>query len=161
MLLHFFIAMSAWSPLILTLVRSNSYSEEALSFRLPYIRQLSCCGSSPLHFATLRKDVRYLQFLLRYTSDVDQVNHYHETPLHWAVKAGHTNVVQVLLDFGAKLDLKDADDLSALDWAIEEEQHHLLSLLSASSPKELRKLSKDGPIPPSDHTNQQPEPDSP
>ena len=126
--------MSGWSPLILSLVRSKAFSEEALLPIACFVRQNSdSSGSSALHFASLRRDVRYLQFLLRFTHEVNIINHFHETPLHWAVKAGHVDVVRLLLAYGADVNFKDADDQSPLEWAIEEEQEHLLPILQASS----------------------------
>ena len=97
--------MAQWTPLIRLLVQSRSYSEEDLRPLTCFVRNTTNSGSGPLHFAVLRKDVRYTQFLLRHGADVNALNHYLESPLHWAVKAGHEDVVRALLSAEALLSI--------------------------------------------------------
>ena len=133
--------MARWTPLILSLVRSSSFSEEDLQQHASFLHQTTeSGGTSPLHFAVLRKDVRYTQFLLQQGADVNKVNLYQESPLHWAVKAGHEDVVKVLLSAGALLNATDADSHSPLDWARDENQTHLIPLLRSLSHTRGRSL---------------------
>ena len=125
--------MSAWSPLIRTLVR-NSYSEEEMNHLVCYVVLHTASGSTPLHYAALRRDARFVQFLLLQDIDVDIRNIYMETPLHWAVKQGHSEVVSLLLSSGAQAEAVDTEGLSPIDWAIQEEQDHILPLLRPSRP---------------------------
>ena len=93
-----------------------------------HIHSETVLGSTPLHFAALRKDTRFLSFLLRHDVDINTPNYYNETPLHWAVKGGHKETVEFLLSCGAKVDLLDSEHKSAKDWAVEEDHVHLLPL---------------------------------
>ena len=120
--------MTTWSPLIRTLVR-GSFREDEMNHLASFIHLSTAYGSTPLHFAALRRDVRFAQSLLRHGIDVDVRNLFMETPLHWAVKQGHLEVVLFLLSSGAQVDALDAEGLSPRDWAIEEDQFHLLPLL--------------------------------
>ena len=119
-----------WSPLLFQLA-GKPFCETTLLTLVPQIRQTSCTGSTPLHYAALRKDVRFVEFLLANGAEVNRVNNFGETPLHWAVKAGREQVVSLLLESGAQVDLLDSENLSALDWALEEEQTHLVPLLNS------------------------------
>ena len=109
------------------------FSEASLMEMLPLIHDTTTQGSFPLHFAALRKDVRYVRRLIQLGVAVNSVNFYLETPLHWAVKAGHADVVRVLLEAGACVHMEDADSHSPSDWAIEEGQSHLLAFLRPPS----------------------------
>ena len=94
-----------------------------------YLHITTASGSTPLHYAALRKDVRFIEFLLQKGVCVDVRNCFMETPLHWAVKQGHMEIVMLLLSSGAQLDALDTESLSPRDWAIDEDQPHLLPLL--------------------------------
>jgi uncharacterized protein len=122
--------MASWNPLILHLVRTP-FSQENLLSVTTYINNTTDSGSTPLHYAALRKDIRFVRFLLQQGLDVNTSNHYQETALHWAVKAGHTQVVEELLASGAR-QTRDSENHSPLDWAVEEEQVHLIALLRPS-----------------------------
>jgi ankyrin repeat protein len=135
---HYFSSLMTWTPLFFQLA-GKPFSEATLLPLVPYIKTLSVNGSSPLHFAALRKDLRFVQFLIAHGAKVNQTNQYHETPLHWAVKAGHEHIVSLLLASGAKANIRDSEDLSPLDWAREEDQTHLIPLLKSRKPKTLQR----------------------
>ena len=120
--------MSAWSPLISTLVTS-AFCLERMNHLVSYIHVPTASGSTPLHFAALRKDARFVEFLLQQGIFIDICNIFNETPLHWAVKQGHAHVVSLLISSGAQVDALDTEGLSPRDWAIDEDQFHLLALL--------------------------------
>ena len=90
-------------------------------------------GTTPLHFAALRKDTRFILCLLRLGLPIDSPNFFNETPLHWAVKEGHKEIVALLISKGANIGKLDSENKSPKQWAIEEDQTHLLPLLSAKS----------------------------
>lgn len=120
--------MTAWNPLIRALVR-HSFDEIELNALLPHMSSLTDSGSTPLHYAALRKDVRFVRFLVLQGLAVDSQNAYGETALHWAVKAGHQETVRFLVSFGADPGRLDTETNSPRDWAVEEEQTHLVLLL--------------------------------
>ena len=87
-------------------------------------------GSTALHFAALRRDARFVLFLLQQEGiQADTINFYGETALHWAVKADREQVVTLLLASGAQADFSDSQGASPIDWASEEGHFHLLPLL--------------------------------
>ena len=135
--------MTAWSPLIRALVRSK-FCEEEMSQLVSHVHLSTRSESSPLHYAVLRRDVRFVQFLLHHGVDVDVRNIFMETPLHWAVKQGHLEVVSFLVSSGAQVDAVDTEGLSPRDWAIEEDQTHLLSLLKPPSKPAVATTSLEG-----------------
>ena len=115
--------MSAWSPLISTLVR-NSFCLGRMNTLVSDVHVSTASGSTPLHYAALRRDVRFVEFLLQQGVFVDVCNRFNETPLHWAVKQGHIEVVSLLISSGARVDRR----LVSQDWTIGEDQFHLLPL---------------------------------
>jgi ankyrin repeat protein len=133
--------MAHWTPLILSLARLSSFSEEHLQQQCAaFLHQTTESGSTPLHFAVLRRDVRYTQYLLQQGADVNKVNLYQESPLHWAVKAGHEDVVRALLSAGALPNVTDSASHSPLDWAKDENQLHLIPLLRPLSLPQVRSI---------------------
>ena len=128
--------MSAWNPLLKSLVR-NAFCESELSLLLGDVQSVTDMGSTPLHFAALRKDPRFVLFLMQQEGvQVDVTNLYGETALHWAVKADRALVLSHLLDSGAQSDLADSQGASPIDWASEEGHYHLLPLLRSGSSNE-------------------------
>ena len=120
-----------WSPLISVLVR-NPYDEGEMLRHMRDIPIQTTYGSSPLHFAALRRDPRFTQFLLANGVQVNQTNLYGESALHWAVKANREQTISTLLDAGGQPDLADSSGATPIDWAFEEEHFHLLPLLRGS-----------------------------
>lgn len=120
--------MTTWTPLIHCLVK-HSYSLEEMIKHTTLIHCNTQDGSTPLHFAALRKDTRFLLFLLRQGLPIDSANFYNETALHWAVKKGSKDAVALLISSGAKASALDTEGKSPRLWAIEEGQTHLLPLL--------------------------------
>ena len=136
------VLMTAWNPLFRILVR-NSFNEHEMTEHAPYIHTITASGSTALHFAALRKDTRFLQFLSEQGVLIEKTNYYKETALHWAVKSGHAEAVSFLVSLGARVDALDSEEKSPLDWAMEEGHMHLLPLLSPKRKKAsfLRSLS--------------------
>jgi ankyrin repeat protein len=126
--------MSTWNPLIHIIVKA-SYSELDLNSNASYIHSPTEYGSTPLHFAALRKDIRFVQYLLRKGVGINTTNDFEETPLHWAVKQGHKESVALLIANGANVDSLDSEDKSPKDWAVEENQTHLFTLLALLKPQ--------------------------
>ena len=133
--------MVKWNPLIRALVRED-FNEEELSRIVEddpdHLRMVTKLGSTPLHFAALRKDPRFVTFLLERGAEANTFNFYRETALHWAVKAGGDRVVSVLMEAGALSDLADADNGTPIDWAEEEGHTHLLPLLQKRTRRSSR-----------------------
>ena len=135
--------MSTWNPLFQALAR-NAFCESELSLLLTYKSEITALGSTALHFAALRGDARFVQFLLQQEGiRVNTQNFYGETALHWAVKADREHAITCLLDLGAQSDLADADGGSPIDWASEEDHSHLLPLLRKDKPRPLPALLQD------------------
>ena len=125
--------MREWNPLLRALVR-NAFCESELSLLVGNIHDVTDMGSTALHFAALRKDPRFVVFLLLQEGvQVDLINLYGETALHWAVKADREQVLSHLLDSGAQSDLADSQGASPIEWASEEGHYHLLPLLRNGS----------------------------
>ena len=126
--------MKKWSPLLRALV-GNSFCENQLTLLLADIHDVTDMGSTVLHFAALRRDPRFVVFLLQQEGvQVDTINVYGETALHWAVKADREQVILFLLAKGARADFLDSQGASPIDWATEEGHHHLLPLLRRDRP---------------------------
>ena len=115
------------SPLIHYLVR-QPFSETEMTKYAPHIHSSTEYGNTPLHFAALRKDTRFLSTLLRQGMAVNSQNYFNETPLHWAVKTGRKETVAILIFYGADTNALDSRNKSPEHWASEEEHTHLLSL---------------------------------
>ena len=124
--------MTAWTPLIHLLVKKSFCEEEMIKYT-PFLHCHTDFGSTPLHFAALRKDPRFLLFLLGQGLPIDSPNFYDETALHWAVKQGHEEVVTLLISRGANTSKLDSERKSPKDWALEEGHKHLLHLLYPSN----------------------------
>ena len=121
--------MTEWNPLLRALVR-NPFCESELYLLVAHLHDVTVMGSTALHFAALRRDPRFVSFLLQQEGIlVDTTNLYGETALHWAVKADREQVVSLLLASGAQPDSADSEGASPIDWASEEGHHHLLPLL--------------------------------
>ena len=121
--------MSTWNPLLRALVRSP-FCESELSLLLVHLHDVTDMGSTALHFAALRRDPRFVLFLLQQEGiRMNTINQFGETALHWAVKADREQAISLLLISGARLDLTDSQGALPIDWACEEGHHHLLPLL--------------------------------
>jgi ankyrin repeat protein len=124
--------MSGWNPLLQAMVR-NPFCESELLHLLAHLHEVTHLGSTALHFAALRRDPRFVMFLLQQDGvQIDTSNRYGETALHWAVKADREQVVSLLLASGAQPDSADSEGASPIDWASEEGHHHLLPLLQST-----------------------------
>ena len=120
--------MSEWNPLLRALV-TEPFCESELTLLVDYIHDLTDTGSTALHYAALRKDPRFVMFLLKQEGvEVDTINLFGETALHWAVKADREQVVIVLLASKASPLFTDSQGASPKDWASEEGHFHLLPL---------------------------------
>ena len=117
----------------LRLVR-QPFSETEMTKYAPHIHSSTEYGNTPLHFAALRKDTRFLSTLLRQGMAVNSQNYFNETPLHWAVKTGRKETVAILIFYGADTNALDSENKSPKQWATEEDNRHLLPLF----PKEKR-----------------------
>ena len=112
--------MSTWNPLVRALVRSP-FCESELALLVAYIHDVTDAGSTALHFAALRRDPRFVMFLLQQEGvQVDTMNLFGETALHWAVKADREQVVSLLLHHGARADFVDSEGASPIAWASDE-----------------------------------------
>ena len=123
--------MTTWTPLIRFLV-GHSFCEEEMTQYSSFINCNTIHGTSPLHFAALREDPRFVSFLLGQGLPIDSRNHFDETPLHWAVKEGHQEIVSLLISAGARVDALDSENKTPRHWALEEDQTHLLPLFPQS-----------------------------
>ena len=83
---------------------------------MSYIPKVADVGSTALHFASLRRDPRFVVFLLKQEGiQVDTINVYGETALHWAVKVDREQVIHSLLEAGAQSDVLDSQGASPID----------------------------------------------
>ena len=100
--------MSGWSNLHKWVVRFNDNPEADLDvleniLRVENISQPTDNGNTVIHFATLGKCSRVLDYLIRIAPSnvIHQANQTEETPLFWACSAGSVAHVRLLLKAGA------------------------------------------------------------
>ena len=67
-----------------------------------------------LHFAAFSNDVDMVQFLLKYTSNVNKVNEFGNTPLHIATMSNCLEVAEVLLAAGSDINQVDNNGFTPL-----------------------------------------------
>ena len=67
-----------------------------------------------LHFAAFSNDVDMVQFLLKYTSNVNKVNEFGNTPLHIATMSNSFEVAEVLLAAGSDINQVDNNGFTPL-----------------------------------------------
>jgi len=75
-------------------------------------------GPTALHIASIKGNVKAIQFLIAHGADVDIRDTNYSTPLREAATFAHAKAVEVLLDHGADLNLRNEEYGTAL--------HHVL-----------------------------------
>ncbi|XP_046984027.1 TD and POZ domain-containing protein 1-like [Schistocerca americana] len=87
-------------------------------------------GETALHWAALRGHAAVVRLLLSAASDPDARDQWWRTPLHWAARNGHAEAAAALLQAGADRGKTDEDADTPLDYARQQNQHHLVEMLT-------------------------------
>ncbi|XP_047101595.1 TD and POZ domain-containing protein 1-like isoform X2 [Schistocerca piceifrons] len=87
-------------------------------------------GETALHWAALRGHAAVVRLLLSAASDPNARDQWWRTPLHWAARNGHTEAAAALLQAGADRGKTDEDADTPLDYARQQNQHHLIEMLT-------------------------------
>jgi 5-methylcytosine-specific restriction endonuclease McrA len=64
-------------------------------------------SNSPLHYAVIWNEPKFVEFLLENAADANAANVKGVTPLHFACKQGSLKIAQLLIEFGANINIKD------------------------------------------------------
>lgn len=78
------------------------------------IEALSQYGSTALMFASVKKHLECVRFLLDKNASVDTRDNYGKTALMYASLEGHVDVVRLLIEYGADKNLKDRRGRTAM-----------------------------------------------
>ncbi|XP_046983974.1 TD and POZ domain-containing protein 1-like [Schistocerca americana] len=87
-------------------------------------------GETALHWAALRGHAAVVRLLLSAASDPNARDQWWRTPLHWAARNGHAEAAAALLQAGADRGKTDEDADTPLDYARQQNQHHLVEMLT-------------------------------
>ncbi|XP_049769492.1 TD and POZ domain-containing protein 1-like [Schistocerca cancellata] len=87
-------------------------------------------GETALHWAALRGHAAVVRLLLSAASHPDARDQWWRTPLHWAARNGHAEAAAALLQAGADRGKTDEDGETPLDYARQQNQHHLIEMLT-------------------------------
>lgn len=82
----------------------------------------SRAGTSLLHMATVKNQIKVIEYLLEKKADINLTDHKGRTPLHCAA-GGHPAVTKVLIEHGANLDAIDQEGLTPEQFSVASLEH--------------------------------------
>ena len=102
---------------IAELLREMSNLPQFSGMILTGVHDMNSLGTTPLHIAAIRGDVRAIRALLLAGAEIDARGEHGYTPLHEAVEQGHYEAARCLLDQGSSLIIANDDGLTAAELA--------------------------------------------
>lgn len=97
--------------------------------------------AAPLMYASKRCDPEIMKVLIKYNSNINQVDEKGRTPLHYQAKQRCFAGIVVLVEAGADVDIKDKNNNYAIDYIIDSKFAYYLNW-KMKDPRELGKEKK-------------------
>jgi len=105
-----------WPTLISAVIRDTDPASTPISAKT--LKEHTKNGSTPLHFACVEEDTRWVEMLIKRGACVNAQNCYGESPLHWAA-LHYVDHVVCLLSYQAKPTIRDNDGKLPIHFAAE------------------------------------------